>query len=883
MPSPIDLLHAPLIDSTTFNTVDEINTPQVDHESSEASTPVLPSTPNLAQDVEHASVRLNQLMEKVALQMPSMNGSLTTQLQKEIPRPKLFHAGYQIHTKVMDAAKKCDEAARALSQIPTRAFATQPISQEAFSVLKNYTESQNALYSKLNDFMKATKQSSPLLTSALQATQNRAAEALNLVATLQIASQANLTQPETLHARQHLDAFNNIMTVSMSEGMAKMSSDMHGAKVKHDALTAVSGLADRLDKLESQRTNLSLDDFKAQAQNLKADINQLRQALPQDLTADSSELTLNKSVHLIEDISLNESFKALLDRADTRLNVMTEIDPKNEILSSFNDLYAPIPMDEANAFVSSLPREIKAMGQTFLSQVERYNETITNIQLKLQAGNLVADDLRTQCQSALSSVKNQVGAVPRMMLNLAHGVHEHFLNNPTDLINFIRKHTGVQLTKDQAKACYKWLNSAGQSNQSVLKLNERFTSGILTAAPALANAETQELAGMLRASQHEQLPLTSDYVSSALEHDLSFSTLINASLRHIPVDQLELRANQQSLVSQQHLGQGAINAVTLCEYADKDGTPMKLVFKPEVSARHGLAKLSAVGCGYHEGTRIMQLNVATTLTADQIGVGDVVARSKIGTLDGRIGLFMEAAPGKEAVKWKENFEAFAHTLKKNNVFETARGQLMRSLSNLEWADALSGQVDRHNSNYLVDINPQTGSVKVTGIDNDLSFGTKKVGITTFLTDGIEPDLAQQMGITQGQTQIDGSNLPKEGIMALRNAFGINQISKPTHIDRETFEKLISINPHDYRQSLSQCLEPNAVDAAVLRLIDAQNHARTLEIQGAIVEGNDWKSDELFKSVLENRVQAKGKSNEARFEALAKNGFFARDFATLFAK
>lgn len=42
-----------------------------------------------------------------------------------------------------------------------------------------------------------------------------------------------------------------------------------------------------------------------------------------------------------------------------------------------------------------------------------------------------------------------------------------------------------------------------------------------------------------------------------------------------------------------------------------------------------------------------------------------------------------------------------------------RANLMRELSKMEWADVLSGQVDRHGDNYLIDINPQTGAVKIT--------------------------------------------------------------------------------------------------------------------------------------------------------------------------
>lgn len=73
---------------------------------------------------------------------------------------------------------------------------------------------------------------------------------------------------------------------------------------------------------------------------------------------------------------------------------------------------------------------------------------------------------------------------------------------------------------------------------------------------------------------------------------------------------------------------------------------MKLVFKPEVGARRGLDHLCASGLGYRNGARVMQLNVAASRVADAIGCGGTIARSSIGSHDGQLGLFMEAAPGK---------------------------------------------------------------------------------------------------------------------------------------------------------------------------------------------------------------------------------------------
>jgi hypothetical protein len=54
-------------------------------------------------------------------------------------------------------------------------------------------------------------------------------------------------------------------------------------------------------------------------------------------------------------------------------------------------------------------------------------------------------------------------------------------------------------------------------------------------------------------------------------------------------------------------------------------------------------------------------------------------------------------------------------------------KLAQQLTNLEWLDMITGEVDRHPGNYLLDIKPD-GSVKLTGIDNDNCFGDANMRI-----------------------------------------------------------------------------------------------------------------------------------------------------------
>ncbi|WP_462431034.1 hypothetical protein, partial [Bilophila wadsworthia] len=133
-----------------------------------------------------------------------------------------------------------------------------------------------------------------------------------------------------------------------------------------------------------------------------------------------------------------------------------------------------------------------------------------------------------------------------------------------------------------------------------------------------------------------------------------------------------------------------------------------------------------------------------------IGCGDVIAKSSIGSHDGKIGLFMEAAPGKTARALLSgnpvcrtaggeelNLTQALDYMQNNGKLNIARANPMRECNKLEWADLLSGQVDRHADNYLVHINPDTGRVKITGIDNDASFGSRRVGLNHVDVRGME--------------------------------------------------------------------------------------------------------------------------------------------------
>ena len=81
-----------------------------------------------------------------------------------------------------------------------------------------------------------------------------------------------------------------------------------------------------------------------------------------------------------------------------------------------------------------------------------------------------------------------------------------------------------------------------------------------------------------------------EYIQAALDHHVDMNTILEASLRGIMADQLELRAGDAILTDTRKLGQGAANTVHLCTYRGRDGEDMKPVRVrprlPQRGARH---------------------------------------------------------------------------------------------------------------------------------------------------------------------------------------------------------------------------------------------------------------------------------------------------------
>jgi hypothetical protein len=203
--------------------------------------------------------------------------------------------------------------------------------------------------------------------------------------------------------------------------------------------------------------------------------------------------------------------------------------------------------------------------------------------------------------------------------------------------------------------------------------------------------------------------------------------------------------------TQEGFGKGALNTVDKLAY--QNGKVR--VFKPEIDELPTTKPLATRVLGFndkdpHQGNR----NVASNVVGRALGT-NVIPETKFVVHKGMVGIAMEMANGKPATEtpWKEP------------PTPKMIASLHQQLNALEWTDMISGQVDRHAGNYLIDVTG--GDVKITGIDNDLSFGSK------FGWDGkVIPEKAP----------------PDENSQATINATK-NIIGLPKLIDRATFEKI----------------------------------------------------------------------------------------------
>ena len=430
--------------------------------------------------------------------------------------------------------------------------------------------------------------------------------------------------------------------------------------------------------------------------------------------------------------------------------------------------------------------------------------------------------------------------------------------------------------------------------------------------------------------------LTNKTLMSAFEGDVKFSTLVETRLCGLPDEDANPALDDANTVSTKKLGSGGVN--TVYEVGYKDGS--SYVFKPEAPGRQAMENLNLAHEGYKSFQMVAHLNMASQKTADAFGLGDVMAKTSVGSHEGQFGIFMEKAPGKEASFFKHEetgndpnaLDAAGIKALDDDKYEQVVGDIMRQTNRLEWADILTAQGDRHSGNYLMGVSAD-GQVMLKGIDNDACFSSYAIGLRKYKLTGSHArhfeqllnDMATKLypgDVKRAQAkrinddpgvswEPDGSIVVNAALVklpeihaCLQMSLGLQTDFLPTVMDEDLYAHLMEMksgNARDtYIADLRARLPEAAVEAAVRRLDDVIAYADALKTKGRILSVDQWRSHNIQRIVAGKMPlkdgpaplpQVKGMdpvpgklSNEVTKSAHAiSNNLFRRDFMAHIAK
>jgi hypothetical protein len=192
---------------------------------------------------------------------------------------------------------------------------------------------------------------------------------------------------------------------------------------------------------------------------------------------------------------------------------------------------------------------------------------------------------------------------------------------------------------------------------------------------------------------------------------------------------------------------------------------------------------------------------------DQLLGANVIARTQFAlrqTQGGPVlGSLMEGAKGERAGDLgKQGKLAPDATEKANrggNTINVQDPNLQRLLSRLQMLDTLAFQIDRNTGNYFIQFDQQGNVIGITGIDNDMGFGTKT---------NIEIQTKEYPGFSR-------------------------------YVDKEIAQAIISIDERLVVLTLSDLLSVAELDAFAQRLRKLKLHLAQLDSQGRLLTPQQW--------------------------------------------
>jgi len=458
---------------------------------------------------------------------------------------------------------------------------------------------------------------------------------------------------------------------------------------------------------------------------------------------------------------------------------------------------------------------------------------------------------------------------------------------------------------DQARGLCAKMSSAVRQGEDWHAAVDRVISGYVqehwkdTGRPAALGVQALEALrgqlGQLHKLCADGLAVKAEHLLTVLKGRTDMGTVIAANAFGFELEDVDLRLDDRNLVTSKKLGAGLVNEVLELTYSvpgpNGKSETLTRVFKPEITARVGLAELQA-GLDNAAINSVARLNRATHRAAKFLGVPQLVDPITVGVHDGRLGFFMMKADSvpRDLVRQR---------IASDSGGNRAKGTLLRELTGLAWLDWLTGQMDRHHNNYLVSFNGK-GEAVVKGIDNDASFAATRRGVQKFeltndrlnqmaaeagkgmTAEGIKVKYAKHIKEVKGtlkgdppvlEIDLEGADTNLRTLVAL--TYGIKTTMRPKLITKAMYDKLSALKGKGNEELIKMATEIMGKTGftkeqrvmTTKRLKEMVDYVTQTPPPVWVVPDNDWtaKVDELDK------FERIGRQTFAR-------GYFERDFS-----
>jgi len=344
------------------------------------------------------------------------------------------------------------------------------------------------------------------------------------------------------------------------------------------------------------------------------------------------------------------------------------------------------------------------------------------------------------------------------------------------------------------------------------------------------------------------------------------------------------------------IGSGTFNSVDKLDMTNvRTGTTMTVVLK-DVEISRGISSYSVAKPFSNEGqvSETGKINLATAKAARLIGCGQQVTNCGFVRVGDRYLLAQEMASGdvvRRAMPDPRNakYTMFEmpdpnHPGKRKSVSfasgyaalppagrEKLKKELMIATAKLEWADLLTGQLDRSGMNMMLKVDVYGDDpdnlhvlVELKGIDNDAGFTEGQTSVKTFKT-------------TNGDVY-DAQNPKDKKLLVTR--MGIHSLRMPALLPLSVKRHLEALNEETFRREMQGYLGKTALDSAVARLNEMKVMIADYEANGSVV---DDLSPNIQQSVttLENIIKMNSEKQANGLKALPAHLFADNIYRLLF--